>query len=91
MNEPNLYQLLREQAPRLQFDFLFHNPNPAIDEYLHGDHTHTDEDGNEVTSPGTPDRPVVIETEPDPDPDPPMPIRGQHPTRTRTHSRAAMA
>ena len=71
MNEPNLYQLLMEQAPRLQFDFLFHNPNPAIDDYLHDDHTHTDEDGNEVTSPGTPDRPVVIETEPDPDPDPP--------------------
>ena len=55
----------------LQFDNLFHNPNPAIDEYLHGDHTHTDEDGNEVTSPGTPDRPVVIDPEPDPDPDPP--------------------
>lgn len=55
----------------LQFDYLFHNPNPAVDEYLHGDHTHTDEDGNEVVSPGTPDRPVVIDPEPDPDPDPP--------------------
>ena len=53
----------------LQFDYLFHNPNPAIDEYLHGDHTHTDEDGNEVVSPGTPDRPVVIDPDPDPDPD----------------------
>lgn len=52
------------------FDFSFHNPNPWIDDYLHGDHTHTDEDGEEVVSPGTPDRPVVIETEPEPDPDP---------------------
>ena len=55
----------------LDFDLLFHNPNPFIDDYLHGDHTHTDEDGNEVVSPGTPDRPVVIEPEPEPDPDPP--------------------
>ena len=52
------------------FDFSFHNPNPAIDDYLHGDHTHTDEDGNEVVNPGTPDRPVVIEPEPDPEPTP---------------------
>ena len=48
---------------------LFHHPNPFVDDFLHGDHTHTDDDGNEVVSPGTPDRPVVIE--PDPDPDPP--------------------
>lgn len=54
----------------LNFDLLFHNPNPAIDAYLHGDHTHTDEDGNEVVSPGTPDRPVVIEPEPEPEPEP---------------------
>ena len=72
----------------LDFDLLFHNPNPAIDEYLHGDHTHTDEDGNEVTSPGTPDRPVVIETEPDPDP-PPMPTRALR--RKRTPGRRAIA
>lgn len=53
-----------------QFDFLFHHPNPWIDDMLHGDHTHTDDDGNEVTSPGTPDRPVVIDPEPEPDPNP---------------------
>jgi len=64
----------------LDFDLLFHNPNPAIDAYLHGDHTHTDEDGNEVVSPGTPDRPVVIEPEPEPDPEPdPAPEPGDDP------------
>ena len=52
------------------FEFSFHNPNPWIDDYLHGDQTHTDEDGEEVVSHGTPDRPVVIEPEPEPDPDP---------------------
>ena len=52
------------------FEFSFHNPNPWIDDYLHGDHTHTDDDGEEVVSPGTPDRPVVIEPEPEPDPAP---------------------
>ena len=56
--------------PAMGFDFLFHNPNPWIDDYLHGDHTHTDDDGEEVTSPGTPDRPVVIEPDPEPDPAP---------------------
>ena len=71
MTESDFFLLPMEQTPRLQFDYLFHNPNPAIDEYLHGDHVHTNEDGEEVVSPGTPDRPVVIEPEPDPDPDPP--------------------
>lgn len=52
------------------FDFSFHNSNPWLDDYFHGDHTYTDEDGEEVVSPGTPDRPVVIEPEPEPDPDP---------------------
>ena len=52
------------------FDFRFHHPNPWIDDLLHGDHTHTDDDGNEVISPGTPDRPVVIEPDPEPEPDP---------------------
>lgn len=47
---------------------LFHHPNPFVDDFLRGDHTHTDENGDEVVSPGTPDRPVVIETDPDPDP-----------------------
>ena len=63
----------------LDFDLLFHNPNPAIDDYLHGDHTHTDEDGNEVVSPGTPDREPVIVFEPEPEPDPqpePAPATG---------------
>ena len=64
----------------LQFDFLFHHPNPWIDDMLHGDHTHTDEDGNEVTSPGTPDRPVVIDPDPDPNPNPaPNPNPGPDP------------
>ena len=58
------------QRPAMGFDFLFHNPNPWIDDYLHGDHTHTDDDGEEVVSPGTPDRPVVIEPDPEPDPAP---------------------
>lgn len=71
MTESDFFLLPMEQTPRLQFDYLFHNPNPAIDEYLHGDHVHTNEDGEEVVSPGTPDRPVVIEPEPEPDPDPP--------------------
>ena len=52
------------------FDFSFHHPNPWIDDLLHGDHTHTDDDGNEVISPGTPDRPVVIEPDPEPDTNP---------------------
>lgn len=52
------------------FDFRFHHPNPWIDDLLHGDHTHTDDDGNEVISPGTPDRPVVIDPDPEPDPAP---------------------
>lgn len=52
------------------FDFRFHHPNPWIDDLLHGDHTHTNEDGEEVISPGTPDRPVVIEPDPEPDPAP---------------------
>lgn len=52
------------------FDFRFHHPNPFIDDFLHGDQTHIDEDGNEVTHPGTPDRPVVIEPDPEPEPDP---------------------
>ena len=52
------------------FDFRFHHPNPFIDDFLHGDQTHIDEDGNEVTHPGTPDRPVVIEPDPAPAPDP---------------------
>ena len=68
--------------PAMGFDFLFHNPNPWIDDYLHGDHTHTDEDGNEVTSPGTPDRPVVIEPEPTP-----IPILGRPPRLTPTRNR----
>lgn len=64
----------------LQFDFLFHHPNPWIDDMLHGDHTHTDDDGNEVISPGTPDRPVVIDPAPDPEPDPaPNPNPGPDP------------
>lgn len=57
---------MRDEDLTLRFDFLFHNPNPWIDDYLHGDHTHTDDEGEEVTSPGTPDRPVVIEPEPEP-------------------------
>ena len=52
------------------FDFRFHHPNPWIDDLLHGDHTHTNEDSEEVVSPGTPDRPVVIEPDPEPDPAP---------------------
>ena len=75
------------------FDFRFHHPNPWIDDLLHGDHVHTNEDGEEVVSPGTPDRPVVIEPDPEldpapnpnpapapaPDPDPlPRPGRSSH-------------
>ena len=70
----------------LEFDLLFHNPNPAIDDYLHGDQTHTDEDGNEVTHPGTPDRDpvIVIEPEPDPEPEPnPEPERDYTPQTNR--------
>lgn len=59
---------------------LFHHPNSWIDDMLHGDHTHTDEDGNEVTSPGTPDRPVVIEPTP-------IPILGRPPRLTPTRNR----
>ena len=55
-----------------QFDFLFHHPNPFIDDYLHGDQTHTDEDGEEVVSPGTPDRPPpATDPAPAPNPNPP--------------------
>lgn len=66
----------------LQFDFLFHHPNPWIDDLLHGDHTHTDDDGNEVISPGTPDRPVVIDPEPDPAPANPNPAPNPNPGPT---------
>lgn len=66
------------------FDFSFHHPNPWIDDLLHGDHTHTDDDGNEVVSPGTPDRPVVIEPDPEPDTNPnpgPAPAPDPEPER----------
>ena len=51
--------------PALGFDLLFHH---FVDDLLHSAQTHINEDGEEVTSPRTPDRPVVIETEPEPDP-----------------------
>ena len=55
----------------LDFKPRSHAASDWLNEFLHGDQTHEDEDGNEVTNPGTPGPVVVIEPEPEPDPDPP--------------------
>ena len=67
-------------------DFLFHQPNPWIDDLLHGDHIHINEDGEEVVSQGTPDQPVVIETTADDEPDPPATREADPAPERETHA-----
>lgn len=55
---------------KLIFEPRSHAASDWLNEFLHGDQTHEDEEGNEVTNPGTPGPPVVIEPEPEPEPEP---------------------